>query len=42
MTEGKEFIGYFLDDNGFEFCEQEMIEGLTNDSKQHRVAETLL
>ncbi len=42
MTEGEEFISYFLEDNGFDFREQEMIEGLANDSKQHRVADFYL
>ncbi len=42
MSEGEEYISQYLEDEGFDYRVQEMIEGLVNDSKSHRLADFYL
>lgn len=42
MTEGEEFIAEYLDSEGIDFRQEELIEGLNNDSKSFRKADFYL
>ena len=42
MTEGEEFIAIFLEESGIEYRQEELIEDLTGDSKDHRKADFYL
>lgn len=42
MTEGEEFIAEYLESEGIDFREEELIEGLKNDTKEFRKADFYL